>query len=231
MKTDVHIYGVHARDSMISAIVAKLNIPSVNVHYDDRSNGGGTLYTAKKAWLAPIPEGVTHRIALQDDVEVCDHFLDIAEQIVVAHPKSIISLFPFDFMRRFSALEECDTPYFEPCTLSACGIIMPIDYIQPCFNYIKQRYNDACDDDYGIRDWARYNGVQILTTIPALIQHLGDDSIANKGSPIRRTVYYEQNPKANWASQKVMQYQIPEWFFSNHGKMRTDGGTLRVVAK
>ena len=115
--------------------------------------------------------------------------------------------------------------------LSACGIIMPIEYIQPCFNYIKQRYNDTCDDDYGIRDWAIHNGVQIITTIPALVQHLGDDSIANKGSPIRRTVYYKQNPKANWASQKVMQYQIPEWFFSNHGKMRTDGGTLRVVAE
>ena len=90
---DIHIYGVHARDEMIHDTVGKLSIPSENIHYDDRPNGGDLIYTAKKAWLSPVPAGVTQRIVLQDDVQVCDDFLAIAKKIAEAHPKDIISFF------------------------------------------------------------------------------------------------------------------------------------------
>lgn len=229
MKIDTHVYGVHERDNMITATVGKLKLTEDCIHYDDRPGGGLMMYTAKKAWLAPMREGVTHRIALADDVEVCDGFLDICSQIAEAHPKSIISFFPYEFMKKNPEIENLDTPYLKAHILSGCAIMMPIEYIEPCFAYVKERFNDICADDEGIQAWADTKGIEILTTIPALIQHIGDDSIANKGCFIRRTVYYEKNPIADFTSKKVMEYRLKEWFFSNNGKLREDKGVLTDV--
>ena len=231
MTVDIHIYGVHARDDMITATVNKLDLSDDCVHYDDRPNGGFMIYTAKKAWLAPIQDGVTHRVVLADDVEVCGDFLNICKQIAEAHPKSIISFFPYEFMKRNHEIEGCDTPYFKASILSGCGIMMPVEYIEPCFSYIKDRFNDECPDDFAIQSWADANRIQILTTIPALLQHIGDESIANKGCFIRRTVYYENNPVSDWSNKKIMEYRIKEWFFSNHGKPYDTKGVLRVVTE
>lgn len=231
MSIDVHIYGVHARDDMIAATVGKLGLDASCVHYDDRPDGGLMMYTAKKAWLSPVPKGVTHRIALADDAEVCDGFLDIAAKIAEAHPDAIISFFPYEFMERNPQIEGCDTPYFLAHVLSAVSIMMPVEFIQPCFDYVWEKHRDNCTDDGGIHEWANATGKQILTTIPALVQHIGDESIYNKGCFIRRTVYYDPQPAANWASQKVMEYRVREWFFANHGKPNRLKGGLHVVKR
>lgn len=231
MSIDIHIYGVHARDSMIAETANKLNLASNCIHYDDRPNGGFMIYTAKKAWLSAVPAGITHRVALADDVEVCDGFLNICEQIAAAHPNDIVSFFPYEFMKKNAEIENCDTPYFKAHILSGCGIMMPVEYIEPCFKYIKSRFNDECADDFAIQTWADANGIQILTTIPALIQHIGDISIANAGCFIRRTVYYNEKPSASWASKKIMEYKLKEWFYANHRKPYTDAkGVLKVVS-
>ena len=226
MNIDIHIYGVHARDDMIAATTSKLGLASDYIHYDDRPNGGLMMYTAKKAWLSPVSKGITHRICLSDDTEVCDDFLSIATKIAEAHPKSIISFFPYEFMRKTPEVEGLDTPYLKCHILSGCGIMMPIEYIEPCFKYVKEHFNDTCDDDWGIQQWAKSASIEILTTIPACVQHIGDESIANKGCFIRRTVYYEEKPVANWETKKVMEYRLKEWFFSNHGKPSQTKGVL-----
>lgn len=228
-KIDIHIYGVHERDVMIANTVNKLGLSYDNVHYDDRIERGLMMYTAKKAWLAPIPNGVTHRVALADDVEVCDGFWEICEQIVETHPDKIISLFPYEFMERNPLIDGYDTPYFKCSILSGCAIIMPVQYIKPCFEYVKDRFNDVCADDEGIQAYADSHGIGMLTTIPAIIQHIGDISIANVGCFIRRTVYYQNKPMANWLNKKVLKYTEREWFFSNHGKKRKNSGYVTQI--
>lgn len=225
-KIDIHIYGVHERDDMIAATVEKLGVSYANVHYDDRPERGLMMYTAKKAWLAPIPEGVTHRVALADDVEVCNGFWEICKRIAATHPDAIVSLFPFEFMKPNPVIEGLDTPYLHCSILSGCAIIMPTKYIKPCFDYVKAVFNDNCADDEGIQAWADDVGIQILTTIPATVQHIGDDSIANKGCPIRRTCYYDPNPVADWDNKNIVKFVKNEWFFSNNGKPRTNKGKV-----
>lgn len=231
MNLDIHVYGVHAREDMIAATVTKLSLEPEHIHFDDRPNGGLMMYTAKKAWLSPISEGITHRVCLSDDTEVCDDFLSVATKIAEVHSKSVISFFPYEFMRRTPEVEGLDTPYLKCHILSGCAIMMPVEYIDPCFKYIKERFNDLCADDWGIQQWVESAGIGILTTIPACVQHIGDISVANKGCFIRRTVYYQANPTANWSSKKVMEYRLKEWFFSNHGKPSQTKGVLRVVSK
>lgn len=229
MSIDVHIYGVHARDNMISELADALKLTGKFIHYDDRPNGGSPLYTCKKAWLSPVDAGITHRIVLQDDVAVCDDFLEIAAAIAETHPKAIVSFFPFQFQTTIPGIAECGTPYFLARPISGCGVMMPVEYIEPCFDYIRERYDDAVDDDQGMSFWANSNGVLALTTIPALVQHLGDVSVANPKAPVRRTPYFAQNPHANWKSTKIISWTEQEWFFSNHGKPRKDKGVIRVV--
>ena len=219
-KIDIQIYGVHARNDMIARTLERLNLGYDNVHYDDRPDGGLMIYTAKKAWLAPVSEGQTHRVALADDAEVCDGFWDICERIADVHPKAIVSLFPYEFMHRVPEIEGKASPYIRANILSGCAIMMPIEYIEPCFNYIQSVFEDNCADDEGIQAWADHKGIPIITTIPAIVQHIGDDSIANKGCFIRRTIYYDAHPTADWSCREVLQYGRKEWFFSNNGKRR-----------
>lgn len=227
-KIDIHVYGVHERDNMIAATVKKLGISYDNVHYDDRSERGLMMYTAKKAWLAPVSAGITHRVALADDVEVCDGFTEICEQMITAHPNAIISLFPYEFMKRTPTIEGLKTPYLKCNVLSGCAIIMPVQNIKPCFDYVKAVFDDNCADDEGIQAYAETQGVEMLTTVPAIIQHIGDDSVAFPGRIIRRTVYYDVAPRADWLNKTVMQYIEKEWFFSNHGKRRHSDGTCLI---
>lgn len=221
-KIDIHVYGMHSRDDMIKDTVDKLGLSYDNVHYDDRPDGGLMMYTAKKAWLASVSDDVTHRVALADDVEVCNGFWEICERIISAHPDAIISLFPFEFMEKTPAIEELNTPYISCSILSGCAVIMPVKYIKPCFDYVKAVFNDNCADDEGIQAWAEHAGIQILTTIPSTVQHIGDISIANKKSPVRRTCYYDANPAAEWDNKDVVRVVKREWFFSNNGKRRTN---------
>lgn len=231
MMVDIQVYGVHTRDAMIMQLTAKLSIPLDCVHYDDRPNGGLMIYTAKKAWLAPVPDGVTHRVALADDVDVCDNFADICEQIATAHPEDIISFFPYEFRSYNPALENLPTPYLQTSSLFGAAIMMPVKHIAPCFDHIKRVYDDNCADDDGIMSYVRENDLRVLTTIPATVQHIGDKSLITPNAKIRRTVYFDPMAKANWGCQTVMRYQRPEWFFSNRGKIRFNVGELKDVTE
>lgn len=231
MHVDVQIYGVHDREHMITNLLNKLELDKSRVHYDDRPNGGLVIYTAKKAWLAPIPDGTTHRIALADDNDICENFVSIATLIAETHPNDIISFFPYEFMRRNEQIEGLDTPYFKSHSLFGSAIMMPVKYIEPCFEYIKKQFDDNVPDDDGIWAWAQKENIRILTTIPAMVQHIGDDSILEPGRSIRRTVYFDPKADANWKSKKVMQYCRQEWFFSNHGKPSQTKGVLLDVSE
>jgi hypothetical protein len=53
-------------------------------------------------------------------------------------------------MKRVPEIEGYDTPYLKCRILSGCAIIMPVQYIQSCFEYVKAVFNDNCADDEGI---------------------------------------------------------------------------------
>ena len=198
----IKIYGVESRRDMINSTAQKLCVPEDNIFLDDRPNGGGSLYTAKKAYLSDHGDA-THVVFLQDDVEVCDNFRDICEQIIQTHPEKIISLFPFDYQDNSDELNNLSTPYVNVYTLSACGVIMPVEYIKPCFDCIKEAFKDQIADDSGIQNWAMSKNICMITTIPSLIQHIGDKSIICSDAKIRRTVYYRKNPVADWSNKDI----------------------------
>jgi hypothetical protein len=200
---DIKIYGVPKRNENIEKLASKLLLSDSDIFYDDRPNGGNALYTALKVYNAPCSPDLTHRIVLQDDIEICNNFRDICNNIIATHPDKIIMLFPVD-----NAIEDgvdlCElnnTPYLEASMPSGCGYILPVQHMK---NFAKAVHKDAIED-VALFGWARKNNILILNTVPALIQHIGDESIIYKKAPIRRTRYFEENPIANWKSKIIIQ--------------------------
>ena len=142
------------------------------VIYDDRPSGGGPLYTCKKCWFAPVPNGITHRVVLQDDLELCNDFISIMNKIVNVHPEFIFSLY-CSRMRHEYALP--DSPYIIIKGRNAWGqgMMMPVSYIRPMFDFADSELGSDFPYDDGIYAWwAEKEKIEIATTIPSTIQHL-----------------------------------------------------------
>lgn len=172
-KCDVKIMAVKPRREMVLRMCEQLGLEEKDtVIYDDRPQGGGPQYTRKKCWFAPIPEGVTHRVVLQDDLEVCDNFVEIVNEIVNVHPEFIFSLF-CSRMRYEYALPNSPYVVIKGCNAWGQGIMMPLKFVKPLYDFVD---TELCPDfprDDGIYAWwAQKEKMHILTTVPSTIQHL-----------------------------------------------------------
>lgn len=208
---DIKIYGVKKRLPMIEKTVEKLGLDWDDVIFDDRENGGDAYYTARKAFLSALESGADHAIILQDDIEVCNNFREIASEIIETHPDKIIALFPWDayLKRKFRQYPKLkgQTPYIRNrYWITGCGFIIPTKYIPLYLDYAEStKYDKDFLEDTALFNWANENDITILNTAPALIQHLGEQSLVfGKDSVNRTTKYYEKNPIANWKTELVI---------------------------
>ena len=171
VKVDIKIMGCHKRDEYIKAMLEKLGLDESIVCYDDRDGKGDAMYTARKAWLAPIPYGVTHRLVLQDDCLLCNDFVDIVHKIVEQYPNVFFSLLN---TRVNPEDKKIDSPYIQIVGERMYGqaIIMPVKHIQKMFDWIDRLEKGYRHDDTAIGTYASVNGIKVLSTIPSLLQHL-----------------------------------------------------------
>ena len=195
---DVRIFGVPERTEWIEKNKKILGLLDENIIMDYEHVGCAP--TAKRAWLKKTDKPFT--MVLADDAEPCDNFLDYCERIVRAHPKYIISLFPFQFIKPVPGCRLPErSPYVLTNKLSGCGIIMRTEWVEPC---IASWRRDAVGDDTSIQAWAEKNRIRILTTLPATIQHIGDVSVCDPTRVLGRTPYFEKNPSGiNWDSDYI----------------------------
>ena len=172
-KVDVKIMAVKPRRKIVLSMLEQLGLSEEEtVIYDDRPHGGGTLYTCRKCWEAPVPEGVTHRLVLQDDVLLCDNFLEIMNKIVNSHPEFIFTLY-CPRLRFEDAVP--DSPYIiiKGCNTWGPGNMMPVSYIKPVFEFVDAELGRDFPFDDGIYSWwAQKEKVYIASTIPSTVQHL-----------------------------------------------------------
>lgn len=172
-KVDVKIMAVKPRRKMVLAMLEKLGLPEAEtVVYDDRPSGGGTLYTCRKCWEAPVPEGVTHRVVLQDDLLLCNNFIEIMNRIVNTNPEFIFSL--FCSRMKFEYATE-GSPYVIVKGRNAWGqgMLMPVSYVKPMFEFADSELGKDFPYDDGIYAWwAQKEKLEIMTTVPSTIQHL-----------------------------------------------------------
>ena len=196
----MRISGVPERRANIEQNQALLSVPNDRVFFDDQHIG--VVSIARQVYL--YPASASHILVLQDDVELCNGFLDICSRMIKAHPEKIISLFPYQFQKRIKNMKVLMSPYIQTNVLSGCAVIMPSEYAEPCFDSFPP---ETEQDDTCIFNWARSRRIKVITTIPSTVQHIGDSSIINPNKPVRRTVYYNENPEADWDSRLVTHWR------------------------
>lgn len=194
-KIDVRIFGVPERMSQIQKNKELLNLPDSHIIMDYEHIG--CMPTARRAWLFKDDEteSASHIMVLSDDVELCEDFMSYCYRVIAVHPEEIISLFPLTLANRTMVGNlPVRSPYVAVEHCSGAGIMMPREYVNPCIAYWCE---DIKGDDTNITRWARNKGIGILTTLPALIQHLDGVSMFDPSRNLGGSEFFNPNP--SWA--------------------------------
>lgn len=173
IKLSIGIMAVPQRKNNVDKILQKLNVPA-EVFYD--YNKLGTYQASKRVFTTLAQdESTTHILVLQDDVAVCENFIEIVYKVIGANPDVIINL----YNPRFSSYDIADSPYFtfDLFTMfSGQAIIMPKQIAVRCFLWcdIHPDKRKSClnADDSSIKIFASANNIPRVGTKVSLVQHL-----------------------------------------------------------
>lgn len=83
--------------------------------------------------------------------------------------------------------------------------MMPKDVAIECMEYTNNYYPDIKFESRAFTQFARERGIPIITTLPGLVQHIGDESLVDQSLPIRRTTRFEKYPDADWNTKEVIE--------------------------
>lgn len=202
---DIRIMASPKRAKNVARLCSKLGLAEDAVTWDDRPNGGDAMYTARKAWLHPLPDGVTHRLVLQDDVEVCEDFAHIIDAIASTHPRRAVTGISFLQPSNYPAYN--GTPYYRVNNMPGCAIMLPADVARSCMEWCDSS-TDAIlkpHDDLMISKYCREHSVMMIATFPCIVQHPDDDTLLGKTYSWRRTSkYYDSHAKADWCNRSIL---------------------------
>lgn len=179
MKLDVKIMGVKSRHPYILRLVDNLGVSYDEVVLDDRGpNGGGSAwYNAKRAWGKTLGDA-THRMVIQDDVIVCNGFLDICRQMITQLPEAAFAFSCGAWIR--PEMRKGESPYLrlKGCCISAQAIILPAKHIPAMIVWSDDIFGPEYKHDDGRIGWyLAYHEVPTYTVIPSLVEHLQIDSV------------------------------------------------------
>lgn len=201
---DIRIMASPKREDNVRKILSKLKMDESIVCWDDRPNGGDAMYTAMKAWTHPLSDDCTHRLVLQDDVEVCENFIKHATDIANRHPTHAVSLINFEHPTNYP--NHRNTPYYRVNNMPGCAIMLPSKIIQPCMQWCEE-YDDPIlkpHDDLMISEYCRQNKILMVTVIPSIVQHMGEQSLLSATYDWDRiSDNYSNNPNADWGIHSV----------------------------
>lgn len=230
---EIRIRTCPARAEKAENLRNELGLPETSVFTDDRENGGNPLYMWFEM-IENIPADATHICLLDDDVEVSTGFKQIVEQMTAAHSQCAFSLFTTDLNSSYfdDFITKLETPYVTCSKVFGCAVILPVSILEECFDWIRT----SCDlktahDGHVMQEYLESRGIQLLTTIPGLIQHNGDESLYDPGLPIRRSARFEKNPAADWTNRSVMDPPSLEWFAPKRTAVESKGLTLKDVGE
>ena len=197
---DIRIMAHPSRRENITKMLQTLGLSEDIVVWDDRPGKNDAMYTARKAWTVPIPDGCTHRLVLQDDIEICDGFLKIVDKVALKHSNAVVTFFRCE---EYPA----DARYHDDPRLWGCAIMIPVAMLDDLWWFVDNRlpvvalpqlHEIIKHDTTCIRYWLRYRHIPCITTVPSLVQHIGDESLV--GIDRRRVApdYTKTPPMTGW---------------------------------
>jgi len=204
-KCDVKIYGISERTENILHNKELLELTDNDIQIVERCWENRWPYKlAKNAFLQePDDSTITHRLVLQDDVELAPDFYKYLNKIVNARPDDIIMLTALDFRTQNEYADNLKSPYVEVGTfVSGCAVIVPLKYTKDMFEWFEKTYPQIKignpHEDIGFLFYAKSHNLKCITTIPSIVQHLGDQSSLCNYQHIMKTYYFSDWDKADW---------------------------------
>ena len=199
-----YILGTPQRRSLISKLKQKLNDAQLILDLDSKGPLYSQIQALKDAALNHPSEPI---LLLQDDADPCPECLEICTKIISHHPDKVVSLFPYDFLDTEVVPFENDIPYYDLGILSGVGTLIPNKWLDDYIAFAECSPRPK-EDDKTLQLFCEENQIEIIQTVPALVQHIGDQSIWNPTASIRRTKYlYQPGQQVNWETSEINHLQ------------------------
>jgi len=133
--------------------------------------------------LETTPPDATHRLVIQDDVQVCPGFVEAARRAIAAQPDQLVSFYVGGYPREGAnaVYAACDRdehwatlPRGWICP--ALALAWPVEFIEPFLAYVdRQNWPERFRaDDEIIARWLRVTQRAVLATVPSLAEHPDD---------------------------------------------------------
>lgn len=171
-----HPKRAHLLPPLLDAIGAQAEV----VTDPDAANPFPSPWRTYRHALEITPAWATHRLILQDDVQLCRDFAPTVAAAVRAQPHRLLAFFvgghPVEHAREVYAACDRDECWAEIDNLRWCPAIAlcwPVELIQPCLTFVdEQRWpiKFRADDEI-IGRFLRDRGELALASVPSLVQH------------------------------------------------------------
>jgi hypothetical protein len=152
---------------------------------DPDPNGARNPWRTYRECLYRTPRDATHRLVLQDDAIVCDHFLEAMQLVLEVRPDNMLALF-VPGSHRIAALEmlqACDRdecffpfPFGSGSWIPVVALVWPSNVIPEFLEWADTKYPvvKRRADDAIVGQFARERQKVVLATVPSLVDHPDD---------------------------------------------------------
>jgi hypothetical protein len=185
--------------------------------------GQGIWATAREAWLGGSPRD-THRVVLQDDIVLCGKFREAVEATIAAIPSGILSYYTQDTYSVEDAANMGNS-WVVSLTICAPAICMPrpvaYDFVAWADRHDWHLTKLMADsDDARVIAYCKVRGCPVFSSVPCLVEHVGQDSLWKNREEIRRAAWWPgkdfEPSSVDWGAGAI----APEgWFYECSGKL------------
>lgn len=203
-KLSVSIMAVPQRRLLVNSMLKGLP-DKTPVSYDLKRRG--IWENAKLAWMS-YDRSASHHLLLQDDLELCDGFMDVSLKLVEVFPEAIIGL----YHNRMQATQEAKNKGLNWIKFNvvnnACANIMPTawipEFVYWCEKHVEPNYRH---DDGRLCLWQLHGNrkAECYFTAPTVVEHLmPSDSSAHNNNRNRVSGWFDKRLPAqiDWAATK-----------------------------
>lgn len=208
MSVDFRIMAVKSRrEKFVLGMLNSLGMDESIVCYDEPGLPKTAMRNARRTWTKPTTH--SHVCVLQDDLELCDNFVEIVNECAKQFPDRVFSF----FNARLKPEDKLSTPYMEVRGSGMYGqaIMIPSSLISPLFFWVDEVYGpEYPHDDTAIGFFCNVHSIPVMTTIPCLVQHLAcSDSELGYNNKNKISKVYEKSPDV--ASFKQNRYGLTKY--------------------
>lgn len=175
-KVDVKIMAVQSRQKYAEYVLEQVKQnPTAQICYDPRGfkGGGDAWYNAKNIWQMESAVGCTHKLVLQDDIDLVYNFLDYVDKCIEFQPKAVLAFY-VGKKAEVCIKDNSETPFvrIRGCKVSGQAILMPVEYIKKMIYDTDRIFGlDYKHDDSRVGWWCAMNAISVFTINPCIVQH------------------------------------------------------------